>query len=217
MRQETIFSEEIYLAAFEPVTGALIEECRLALMPGTSVQPTLTGLFPPVIAINDQGRDTQPYASTVTFEDNTGGILIRHHEPATSFRRVWYATTDVRYKRQTTLLKRKVDRANPTTKACQAGIAWNSAVWAAFGDEIWRWVDGGAEWDPARAYLLPGGAFPHDHPCVWGTMLLWPLGDRGIAVTSTSRAAIFSCTSTGLAPPCRSLPAAAGCMPSTLN
>ena len=35
MRQETIFNEEIYLAAFEPVTGALIEECRLALMPGT--------------------------------------------------------------------------------------------------------------------------------------------------------------------------------------
>ena len=47
MRQETIFNEEIYLAAFEPVTGALIEECRLALMPGTSIQPTLTGLFPP--------------------------------------------------------------------------------------------------------------------------------------------------------------------------
>ena len=99
-----------------------------------------------------------------------------------SFRRVWYATTDIRYRRQTTLLKRKVDRANPTAKACQAGIAWNSAVWAAFGDEIWRWTEG-ATWDAAREYLLPGGAFPRDHPCVWGTMLLWPLGDRGIAVT----------------------------------
>lgn len=177
--REVARAGEIYLASLDRTTGAVVRSGRFRLVEGSRPQVGLTGLFPPAIAIGEQGRDIQPYASTITFEDLRGGIGVLYHDPERHARRVWWSTSDLRYPGQQTLPKRKTNRANPSaTKKARYGIVYGDRVYVAFDDTIYRYQEGSG-WS-AALHAFSGSTLAAGEPFTWGTHLFWPLGATGI-------------------------------------
>ena len=71
---EILPAQRGYIASRSPRDGTLRREGKFKLVENTSVIETLEGLNPPTIAIGEQGRDTQPQASTITISDVTDGL-----------------------------------------------------------------------------------------------------------------------------------------------
>lgn len=191
-RSEVVRAGEIYLASHDRTTGALLREGRFALAVDQDGRPypitaTLVGLNPPVIAIGEQGRDTQPYASTITLRDCSGGIGVLYHEPDQHTNRVWWATADIRYQRQVTLLKRKIDTGLPnlvTTERPRAGGEFGDKIWVAWNHRVRTYTEANG-WSAGAATgdrLLTGSAAPTNNPVEYQGGWFWPLGASGIDV-----------------------------------
>lgn len=184
MSRQTLRPGEMYLGSRDPLTGAVLREGRFKLVEGSRVTFSLQGLQPPVIAIGEQGRDTQPFASTVVFSDNSAGIGIYYHDAAASVNRIWWGTMDVRYRRQTTLLKLKTDRGRPAvdTRVPQAGGVFADKVWAAWNGQVHTYTEGATTPWSAALRTLTGSAVPTNNPVEWEGGWLWPLGTSGIDI-----------------------------------
>src|SRR5688500_5228225 len=169
---------EVYLAS-RNADGTLRREGRFKLAAGRGVQEMLTGLFPPVIAINEDGRDTQPFASTSTISDVTGGLGIKYMDPGGSLGRFAFATVNTRHRRQVTLNKKKTARPNATAGARlpRVGAGFNDATWVAFDDQVYTFES--EAWS-GLLHTFAGNAIPQSAPVEWGGLLLFFLGASGI-------------------------------------
>jgi hypothetical protein len=177
---------EVYLASRDPDTGAIKNQGRFKLVENSRVGSSLQGLQPPVIAIGEQGRNTQPQVSSITFEDLSGGIGMYKHD-ASSANRLWWGNADVRYRRQATLLKLKTNRGAPGSigsKVPRAGGVFNDAVWVAWDDKVHPYAEA-TGWG-ALARTLTGNAVPTSNPVAWEGGWFWPLGTSGIDVWNGS-------------------------------
>lgn len=178
-RREVIRNDEIYLASVNPDTGAVLREGRFKIMGGVS--PALRGLAPPIIAIGEQGRDTQPFASTFIFDDGSSGIGVYHHDPQRHVNRVWWSTNDLRRAKQITLPRRKVERTAPGgvgTRQPRAGGVFQDNVWVAWDDQLFKWTEA-AGWS-ALQRTTTGNSTPQSNPVEWEGGWFWPLGTNGI-------------------------------------
>lgn len=184
---ERLRRDEIWLASRDPSTGAELRGGRFRLESGSRVIESLEGLNPPIIAIGEQGRDTQPAASTVTISDVSDGLGLRFMRQDASERRFYFATSDTRYRRQVTNPRKKTDRGVPSgisaaTKSPGRGGVWSESVWVSWGDEVRQYSEG-AGWtdgtDPADR-LLTNSAIPTNDPVDYSTGWFWPLGTDGI-------------------------------------
>jgi hypothetical protein len=173
-----IQTNEIMLVSRDPATGAELRRGRFQIEGG--IQPTLQGLAPPVIAIGEQGRDSQAFASSVIWTDVTAGIGVYTHRPP-DVSRVWWSTNDIRRRERITLPRRKVDRLAPgavTTQEPRAGGTFNDTVWVAWDASVYRYLEASG-WS-ALARTLTGSSVPTSNPVSWEGGWFWPLGTSGI-------------------------------------
>lgn len=178
-----INAHEIYLASYNPDTGDILRHGHFRLLKGTQVQTQLTGLFPPVIAINEDGRDTQPFAATINLSDTRGGVGVKWMDVNGSPGRFHWATLDTRRQRQVTLLKKKTARTNSDagTRVPRFGAPYGTGTYVAFDERVYRWqeVAGVEQWS-ASLHSFSGGGIPQSPPIVWRGYLIWFLGTNGI-------------------------------------
>src|SRR5262245_521047 len=156
---EVVKVGEVVLASPDGAGGyALLGRFRLA--DGSEVAPVYQGLQPPTIAIGEQGRDTQPFASSVIWDDLEGGFGVLYQSTRTGASRFWWATCDTRRRDQVTLLRRKVDMGKPsglTTQVPRGGGVYNDRVWVAWDDRVRQydeatgWTNGAATGDRTLA------------------------------------------------------------------
>ena len=180
---EVVKSGEIILALPDLEGGyALLGRFRLA--DGTTVSPVFQGLQPPTISIGEQGRDTQPFASSVIYDDLEGGIGVLYAGQRTGNNRYWWADCDLRRRDQAHLLRLKRDMGKPagvTTEVPMAGGVFNNRVWVAWNHRVRTWQDA-AGWSNGAAAsdrLLAGGLAPTNNPTEWEGGWFWPLGAGG--------------------------------------
>ncbi len=173
--RQVIQDNEIYLASFNKDTGEELHVARFPLQVGTQIQENRTAMYPPIIAINEAGRDTQQYTSRVTMEDFTGGQGILIMDAGGNLGRYWFGTANTRRRRQVTLPEKKDDRSNLTAgiRTPRYGVVFQDRVYVAFDEQVYRY-DEGVGW--TLAHLFTGGAFPTSAPVEWGGRLFWPLG-----------------------------------------
>jgi hypothetical protein len=180
---EIIKAGEIVLGVPDTVGGyRLLGRFRLA--DGTTVTPTFQGLQPPTISIGEQGRDTQPFASSVIYDDLEGGIGVLYAGQRTGNNRFWWANCDLRRRDQAHLLRRKVDKGKPsgvTTEIPIAGGVYNGRVWVAWNHRVRQWQDATGWTDGAATgdRLLTGALAPTTNPVEWEGGWFWPLGTGG--------------------------------------
>ena len=140
---EVVKVGEIVLASPDTEGGyALLGRFRLA--DGTEVSPIYQGLQPPTISIGEQGRDTQPFASSVIYDDLEGGIGVLHQSQRTGNNRYWWADCDLRRRDQAHLLRAKRDMGKPpgvTTEVPVAGGVYDNRVWVAWNQRVRTWTD----------------------------------------------------------------------------
>jgi hypothetical protein len=135
---EIVKESEIVLAAPDGAGGYTLV-CRFRLAEGTSVTPVFQGLQPPTISIGEQGRDTQPFASSIIYDDLEGGLGVLNQSQRTGNNRFWWSTVDTRRREQTTLLRRKRDLGKPpgvTTEVPAAGGVYANRVWVAWSSKV---------------------------------------------------------------------------------
>jgi hypothetical protein len=171
---------EVLLISRDPATGEERRRGRFLIEGG--VQPTLQGLSPPVIAIGEQGRDSQSHVSSVIWTDVTAGIGVYTHRPP-DVSRVWWSTNDIRRRERITLPRRKVDRLAPgavTTQEPRAGGVYANTTWVAWDAGVYRYIEASG-WS-ALARTLTGGSVPTSNPVAWEGGWFWPLGTSGIDV-----------------------------------
>lgn len=170
-----IQDNEIYLESFNPETGEELRRCRFPLQDGTQVQASRTAMYPPVIAINEAGRDTQPYTSRVTLEDFTGGQGILVQDSGGNLGRYWFGTVNTRRRRQVTLPEKKDSRPNPDAgvRIPRFGTVYANKVYVAFDERVYRW-DEATGWTLVHSFAA--GAIPTAAPVLWGGRVIWPHG-----------------------------------------
>lgn len=186
--RKVINRDAIYLASFDGETGEPLRSGRFRLMPESTIDTQLTGLFPPVVAINDEGRDTQPFAATNTISDVTGGLGILYQDAGGNLGRFWWATANTRHRRQVTLPLKKQSRPNGViTLDPRAGAEFNGVTYVAFDDDIYEFSDhGSGETWSSLLHSLSGGGIPQSNPVEWGARLYWFCGANGITHTDGS-------------------------------
>jgi hypothetical protein len=184
---EILQPNEVYIASRSRMNGALRAEGRFKIAENTSVIETLEGLNPPTIAIGEQGRDTQPQASTVTISDLTDGLGVRWNRQDASDRRFYFATLDTRYRRQITLLPHKTDMGapsgiDPTGHLPGAGGVWHDRVYVAWGATLRSWVEpsGWSDGTHVNDHSFFGGGIPTGDPVKFCDAWFWPLDGQGI-------------------------------------
>lgn len=178
-----IDASEIYLASYNKDTGAILRHGHYRLLRNTEVQTQLTGLFPPVIAVNEDGRDSQPFASSINLSDTRGGVGVRWMDVNGSPGRFHWATLDTRRQRQVTLLKKRTTRTNADagTRVPRFGAPFQNKTFVAFDERVYSYTtSGGVEVWSANLHSFSGGGIPQSPPIVWRNLLLWFLGTNGI-------------------------------------
>ena len=143
---EVLASNEVYIASRSPLDGTLRREGKFRIVENTSVIETLEGLNPPTIAIGEQGRDTQPQASTITLSDVTDGLGVRWNRQDVSDKRFYFSTLDTRYRRQITCLPKKTNRGSPPGVTVASSLpgrggVWNNRVYVAWGATLRSYDD----------------------------------------------------------------------------
>lgn len=181
---EIVKSGEIVLAAPDGQGGYTLLG-RFRLVDGSDVTPVFQGLQPPTISIGEQGRDTQPFASSILYDDLEAGLGVLYQSQRTGNNRYWWATADTRRREQVTLLRRKRNMGKPagvTTEVPRAGGVYNNRVWVAWGHRVRQWQESVNAWTDGTAAsdrLLFGSVSPTNNPVEWEGAWLWPLGASG--------------------------------------
>jgi hypothetical protein len=159
---EIVKPSEIVLAAPDGAGGYTLV-CRFRLAEGTSVTPVFQGLQPPTISIGEQGRDTQPFASSIIYDDLEGGLGVLHQSQRTGNNRFWWSTLDTRRREQTTLLRRKRDTGKPPGVVAEipaAGGVYANRVWVAWGQRVRQWTEANGGTVAIASSTNPGPTAP---------------------------------------------------------
>ena len=180
MAHRTVIDDnEIALTHFNPETGEQGRLVRFPLVKGTGVQPSFADLFATIVNINDEGRDTQRFASTVTLADTTIGAGVEQMDEDGSRGRFHFATVETRYKRQITLNQQKRKMRDAVAGVTPGyGIVYNNRVYINLNSDVVRYDEGTGF--SATLHSFAGGAVPTSEPLVWSNLLIWFLGSGGI-------------------------------------
>lgn len=166
---------EIYLASYDSETGDVLREGRFKLEANTYILPQLTGLYPPVVAINDDGKSVQPLVSSSFTYDTTAGLGIKYEDRGGNPGRFYFAHANTRHVRGVVQPPKKVDMGNPAgTQAPTYGCTFEDKVWIAFDDDVYYYTEA-LGWS-ALQHSFAAGAVPTAPPVVWGEYMYWFVG-----------------------------------------
>jgi len=179
--QEVIRQGEVWLSSIDASTGGVKNSARFKV---NALRPILNGLFPPTISLGDDGRDTQPFASTIAFDDFTSGIGILNYDPAIAMRRYWWGTLDARRRRAVALAPLVTDRQNPhvgvlTNSKARAGIHFGTLTYVAFDAAVYAYDQTAESWTTANGspvFVL--AASPTSDPVEWNGSIYWFTGSK---------------------------------------
>lgn len=201
-----IDADEIALAVVAQGSGIRSLPVRFRIRGG--IQPILNNQFPPAISIGEQGRDTQPFASTATYADFSSGIGVYRYDPSTSRARYWWGTLDTRRKNGVSLLPKKIDRTNPhagvdPSSRVTAGIQFAGLDLVVWDRHVYGWNELAQTWNSQASPGAPSNgqplysltAPPTSDPVIWNGYCYFFTGQNvvaynGSAFTLLSQAAI---------------------------
>ena len=87
------------------------------------VRASLASIYPPKIVVGDTTRDSQQRASVISWTDLRGGIGVERFDGASDVDRVWWATTQLRYKNHIVL-------PGLVTQTAESGISGTYSIGA---------------------------------------------------------------------------------------
>tara|TARA_Y100000310_G_scaffold73192_1_gene69365 strand:+ start:310 stop:2175 length:1866 start_codon:yes stop_codon:yes gene_type:complete len=145
---------------FRPHEVSLFDEFYPIMGP---VQPRNAAQFAEKITFGDVGKDSEQIRSSWIISDQRGGIGVKDMDERRDADRVWWSTSWISTKGHLTLPILATDATNPTGADATALIEYNNQMYAVFGKDLRRRIEGSNSWSSTLGTLaaVPTDALVH--------------------------------------------------------